>query len=94
MNWEYIEEHWSLFQETAAKSWTKLTEEELTKIHGNRALLVKALKKRYGYLAAFAEDEVDCFYSRCARLTDGTLSIFPSGNLIAPPNPTDEYISS
>ena len=94
MNWEYIEERWSLYQGVAAKLWGKISAEDLAATGGNRRKMAKALKQHYGYLAAFTEEELDRFYTRCALLTEGKVSAFPSGRLIAPPSPTDDYISS
>ena len=94
MNWEYIEERWGLYQGIASKLWLKISPEEIAATAGNRRRLGQALKKNYGYLAGFVEEELDRFYTRCALLTDGKLSAFPSGRLIAPPNPTEDYISS
>ena len=94
MNWEYIEERWTVYQGIAEKLWSRIEPKDLALTGGDRRLLAKALKLHYGYLAAYVEEELDRFYSRCALHTDGKINAFPSGRLIAPTDPTDEYISS
>ena len=94
MNWDHIEQRWDLYIGTAVRTWDKLPDGELRTTGGDRSRLIRLLKDRYGYLSPFAEDEVDRFYAICAGVSGDSVNEFPSGRLIAPPDPADEYISS
>ena len=65
MNWCEIQEDWEQFRIVLKTYWTRLTDEDLAVIDGDRAALASALEQRYGLakeevveqaIAAFEED--------------------------------------
>ncbi|MBA2125285.1 CsbD family protein [Hyphomicrobium methylovorum] len=59
MNWDRIEGNWKQFSGKVKEKWGELTDDELTKINGNREQLEGVLQQRYGYAKDKAKDEVD-----------------------------------
>lgn len=49
MNWDQIEDNWFLFKSELPKNWTKLTDEDITRINGRREELASRLQQRYGF---------------------------------------------
>ena len=48
MGWDNIESHWVGLQASAKKRWTRLTDEQLTQIGGQRDKLAVSIRQAYG----------------------------------------------
>ena len=59
MNWDRIEGNWKQFTGKAKETWGQLTDDDLTKINGQRDQLEGLLQQRYGYAKDRAKEEVD-----------------------------------
>lgn len=59
MNWDPISGNWKQYRGRAKGRWTKLTDDDLDTIRGDRELLVLRVQERYGYSRAEAEREVN-----------------------------------
>lgn len=59
MNWDRIKGQWKEVQGEAKRQWGKLTDDDLTRIEGDRDKLVGAVQERYGRSKDEAEREVD-----------------------------------
>ena len=59
MNWDSIEGNWKQYQGKAKQQWGKLTDDDLTVIHGRRDELEGRLQIRYGYAKDKVQAEVD-----------------------------------
>lgn len=63
MNWDQLEGKWKQYSGKAKEKWGKLTDDDLTTIHGRRDQLVGKVQERYGILKQDAERQVDEFAS-------------------------------
>ncbi len=63
MNWDRIGQNWPELEHAARDRWTRLTEEDLERVHGERERLVDVLTERYGYSPQKAEQEIDAWAS-------------------------------
>jgi uncharacterized protein YjbJ (UPF0337 family) len=61
MNWDQMKGQWKQFQGRAKQQWGKLTDDDLTRIQGNRDELIGRLQERYGYAKEQAEREADAW---------------------------------
>jgi len=61
MNWDQIQCDWMQFKSKVRANWIKLTDEDITRIGGRRAELVRRLQARYGFARAEAEREIDAW---------------------------------
>src|SRR5208283_1757487 len=61
MNWDQIQVDWMQFKGKVRTNWIKLTDEDLTRIGGRRAELVRRLQARYGFAKAEAEREIEAW---------------------------------
>jgi uncharacterized protein YjbJ (UPF0337 family) len=61
MNWDQIQVNWMQFKDRVRGNWVKLTDEDLTRIGGRRAVLVGRLQARYGFARAEAEREIEAW---------------------------------
>jgi uncharacterized protein YjbJ (UPF0337 family) len=59
MNWDQIEGQWKQLQGEAKRHWGKLTDDDLTRIEGDRDKFVGTVQERYGRSKAQVEREVD-----------------------------------
>ena len=59
MNWDQIKGQWKQMQGEAKRQWGKLTDDDLTRIEGDRDKLVGAVQEHYGRSKDEAEREVD-----------------------------------
>jgi uncharacterized protein YjbJ (UPF0337 family) len=59
MNWDQIKGQWKQMQGDAKRQWGKLTDDDLTRIEGDRDKLVGIVQERYGRSKEEAEREVD-----------------------------------
>lgn len=64
MNWDTIKGQWKEMKGDAKRQWGKLTDDDLTRIEGNRDMLVGAIQKNYGKAKDEAEREVDDWHKR------------------------------
>jgi len=61
MNWDQIQGDWMQFKSKVRMNWTKLTDEDLTRIGGRREVLARCLHVRYGFGGSEAEREIDAW---------------------------------
>jgi len=61
MNWDQIQVNWMEFKDKVRGNWVKLTDEDLTRIGGRRAVLVGRLQARYGFGRSEAEREIEAW---------------------------------
>ncbi len=61
MNWEQVRGNWNQMKGKVKQRWGDLTDDDLTRIEGNRDELVGRLQERYGYAKERAEEEADAF---------------------------------
>jgi uncharacterized protein YjbJ (UPF0337 family) len=59
MNWDRVEGSWREFKGWAKSQWGALTDDELTRIGGQRDQLVGKLQERYGYSKDRAKQEIE-----------------------------------
>jgi uncharacterized protein YjbJ (UPF0337 family) len=60
-NWQEIEKHWADFKPRVRSQWPKLTDAQIDKIAGKRAVLAKSLQTDYKITHAEAEKQIDAF---------------------------------
>jgi uncharacterized protein YjbJ (UPF0337 family) len=61
MNWDQLEGKWKQYSGKAKEKWGKLTDDDLTVIHGRRDQLIGKIQERYGIAKQEAEKQVDEF---------------------------------
>jgi uncharacterized protein YjbJ (UPF0337 family) len=61
MNWDQLEGKWKQYSGKVKEKWGKLTDDDLTVIHGRREQLVGKIQERYGIVREEAEKQVDEF---------------------------------
>ena len=71
MNWDQLEGKWKQYSGKAKEKWGKLTDDDLTVIHGRRDQLIGKIQERYGIAKQEAEKQVDEF-ARSFRSEDAT----------------------
>jgi uncharacterized protein YjbJ (UPF0337 family) len=59
MNWDQIEGNWMKAKGKLGQQWGKLTDDDLTRVNGEREELAGRLQERYGYEKNRAEREID-----------------------------------
>jgi uncharacterized protein YjbJ (UPF0337 family) len=59
MNWDQIRGNWNQAKGELKVKWSKLTDDDLTRIEGERDKLVGRLQELYGYSKEEAEEQVD-----------------------------------
>jgi uncharacterized protein YjbJ (UPF0337 family) len=64
MNWDVIKGDWKQFTGKAKEQWGKLTDDDLTKINGQRDQLEGKLQERYGHNKDDSRKAVDDWLSR------------------------------
>jgi uncharacterized protein YjbJ (UPF0337 family) len=64
MNWSVVESNWKQFKGTVRARWSKLTDEHLDAIAGNRAQLLTKLQEMYGINKVIADKEIKVFEQR------------------------------
>lgn len=63
IDWKDVEGHWSDYKDHVKDKWKKLTDDDLTKIKGDRHRLMSALQERYGMAKEKIEEQVSEFFS-------------------------------
>ena len=58
MNWEQVESRWEQLKPSVKENWSKLTDEELNQISGNREQLTGNIEKTYGITRREADKQV------------------------------------
>jgi uncharacterized protein YjbJ (UPF0337 family) len=66
MNWDMIKGQWKEMKGDAKRQWGKLTDDDLTRIEGDRDKLVGSVQKQYGKSKEEAEREVEEWQNRHA----------------------------
>lgn len=61
MNWDTIQGNWKQWQGAVQKQWGKLTNDDLTRINGDRLRLAGMLQTQYGRARDEADREIDVF---------------------------------
>jgi uncharacterized protein YjbJ (UPF0337 family) len=61
MNWDSLKGKWSQFSGKVKEKWGDLTDDDLTRIGGQKDQLVGKLQERYGYAKERAQKEADAF---------------------------------
>src|SRR5271167_327322 len=61
MNWDQLEGKWKQYSGKVKEKWGKLTDDDLTVIHGRREQLIGKIQERYGVVKEEAEKQVDEF---------------------------------
>jgi uncharacterized protein YjbJ (UPF0337 family) len=64
MNWKH-ENSWDQIKNKIVSQWNKLTEDDVTKIHGKREQLVSSLQNTYHLTSEQAESQVCDFEKKC-----------------------------
>ena len=63
MSWDNIAIHWVGLQASAKKRWSRLTDEQLVEIGGQRDKLAMSIRQAYGIRMDQAEIQVQAFES-------------------------------
>ena len=66
-DWKPIQERWQILRPRVAAYWTRLTDEDLHALPGDRASLVALVKKHYGLATFEAEAQVDTWLAGIVR---------------------------
>ena len=61
MDWNLIEGNWKQAQAKIKERWGKLTEDDLTKINGQREQLEGILQQRYGLAKDMVRKDIDAW---------------------------------
>ena len=59
MNWDQVKGNWKQFTGHAKKQWGNLTDDDLSKVEGDRDLLTGRIQERYGITKEEARRQVD-----------------------------------
>ena len=59
MDWDQIQRNWKQAKQTIKRKWTKLADEDLNAINGQRDRLEDRINKCYGFAADHIHKEVD-----------------------------------
>jgi len=65
MNSDQFEGKWEQLKGQAKEKWGKLTNDDVTAIHGKKDKLIGKLRERYGYTQEQVEQEFDSFLRNC-----------------------------
>jgi len=63
MSWNHIESNWKSLKATIQQNWSKLSDEDVDKINGNRDLLISAIQEKYASSRSDAQTEVENWQS-------------------------------
>src|ERR1700722_3187161 len=69
MNWTQIEAKWDQVKGDAKSTWSKLTDDDLTFVAGERDKLVGKVQERYGVLKEHAQKDVDRWVTMNAQVS-------------------------
>ena len=65
MNWDQIKGNWKQVKGQVKEKWGDLTDDDLTKINGQREQLAGKLQERYGLAKEEAEKQAKEFADNC-----------------------------
>ncbi len=71
MNWTQIEAKWDQVKGNAKSTWSKLTDDDLSFVAGQRDKLVGKVQERYGVLEEHAQRDVDRWVDSIVNHIDG-----------------------
>src|SRR5258708_30825005 len=64
MNWDQVEDNWKQLKGTVQQEWSKLTNDNLDVIAGNRKMLSGKIQEAYGISKDEAEEQIEEFEYR------------------------------
>lgn len=64
MNWTLAQNNWHQFKGRVRARWIEMSDEQLTMIAGNRAMLLNSIQRVYGLTRGEAEREIRAFEAR------------------------------
>ena len=67
MSWNQIESNWKSLKATIQQNWSKLTDEDVDKINGNRDLLISTIQEKYASNRNDAQTEVESWQNTQAE---------------------------
>ena len=67
MNWDTIKADWKDLKGRARVQWSKLTDDDVARIQGNREQLEAAVQKRYGLAKEAARKQIDDWANNLKR---------------------------
>lgn len=62
MNWQQVKGNWHELKGTAKSRWGRLTDDDLTRIDGERERLIGKIQEAYGVSKEEAERQVEEFH--------------------------------
>jgi uncharacterized protein YjbJ (UPF0337 family) len=80
MNWDQIEGKWKQYSGKVKEKWGKLTDDDLTTIHGKREQLVGRLQERYGIAKDQAEKQIDEFTRSLSSSDRDSRKVYGAGS--------------
>lgn len=72
MNQDQIEGKWKQLKGSFKERWGRFTDDEITRMNGNREQIVGALQEKYGQTKEQAQREFDAWYSTQAEVNART----------------------
>jgi uncharacterized protein YjbJ (UPF0337 family) len=70
MNLDQFEGKWEQVKGQVKEKWGKLTNDDMTIIHGKKDQMLGKLRERYGYTASQANSELGSFMKECCGSCD------------------------
>lgn len=67
MNWQEMKGNWKQLKGEARRRWGELTDDDLTRIAGDREVLIGRLQELYGKGREAVEEEVDEWFDALDR---------------------------
>ncbi|CAN5805530.1 hypothetical protein BH24DEI2_BH24DEI2_16830 [soil metagenome] len=68
MDWEEISRNWKGYRKEAMRTWTKLQDEDLNAVAGDRDKLIQQVEKAHAVSLEAAETEVDAWAKRMTEI--------------------------
>jgi uncharacterized protein YjbJ (UPF0337 family) len=66
MNQDQIEGKWKQLKGSFKEKWGKFTDDDITRMNGNREQIIGALQEKYGQTKEQAQKEFDAWYASTA----------------------------
>lgn len=70
INWDDVRSHWDEYRDKVKHQWTKLTDDDIRDIRGDRQRLMQALQDRYEITKDKVEKEVTEFFEGSGNWID------------------------
>jgi len=64
MNWNKVEGNWKSFRGKVKEQWGRLTDDDLSRVHGKRDQLAGRIQERYGIAKDEANHEIDVWLAQ------------------------------